>query len=97
MGSPPRQLDGAIGPVIASSSGCASPYEIGSTGILVMVGASARDRRAAPGTAATPGVSGSPGNCSMSATLPRCTPSLLRIGPAGNTGASLYPSSAGSE
>ena len=38
-----------------------------------------------PGDPLTPGVSGSPGNVGMSATLPRCTPWGGRIGPFGKT------------
>ena len=36
-------------------------------------------------TDAKPGVVGSPDACGRSSTLPRCTPSLLRMGPSGNT------------
>src|SRR6059036_304046 len=43
--SPPRHSSGAVGPASAASSGWASPYEIGSTGILVIVCASAVARR----------------------------------------------------
>src|SRR5271165_3831263 len=82
IGSAPRHVAGAVGPVIAASSGCASPYEIGSTGILVIVWASVSARRFASLVAPTPGVSGSPGYC-VSITLPRCTPSGGRYGPAG--------------
>ena len=41
-----------------ASSGCASPYEIGITGIFVSVVASVRARRLASAVAPTPGVSG---------------------------------------
>src|SRR2546426_9093481 len=58
MPSPPRHSDGAIGPVSAASSGSASPYEIGRTGILVIVDASLRARRFASFVAPTPGVRG---------------------------------------
>jgi len=51
---------GATGPVSVRSSGNASLYEIGSTGIFVMVGASFKSRRFASRVAPTPGVSGSP-------------------------------------
>src|SRR3989441_10492239 len=60
-GSAPRQASGAIGPRTAASSGCASPYEIGSTGILVIVCAPASGSRLGPGVAPTPGGKGSPG------------------------------------
>ena len=40
IGSAPRHASGAIGPPSASSSGRASAYEIGRTGIFVSVGAS---------------------------------------------------------
>ena len=48
---------GAVG---ASSSGLASPYEIGSVGILVITVTSFRGSRLASLVAPTPGVSGSP-------------------------------------
>src|SRR5439155_1378470 len=54
--SPPRHSSGAVGPASAASSGWASPYEIGSTGILVIVCASAVARRFASLVAPTPGV-----------------------------------------
>ena len=38
IGRAPRHDSGAIGPRSASSNGCASPYEIGSTGIFVRIG-----------------------------------------------------------
>ena len=82
---------------MAASSGCASPYEIGSTGIFMIVGASLTASRLASRVAPMLGVSGSPGCTGMSITLPRCTPSLLRIGPAGYTSPPKYPSSFGSE
>ena len=97
MGSAPRQAAGATVPCKAFSNGSASAYEIGSVGIVVRVFASFTSMRFAPGTAATPGVSGSPENCGRSSTLPRCTPSRFRIGPSGNTAPAKYPSSRGSE
>src|SRR5256885_6232844 len=60
MASPPRHSCGATAPRRAASSGCASPYEMGNTGILVMVGASLTCSRFASLVAPTPGVSGSP-------------------------------------
>src|SRR5258705_199901 len=56
MPSPPRHSAGAMGPRRAASSGFASPYEMGSTGILVMVGASLTAMRFASFVASTPGV-----------------------------------------
>ena len=86
IGSAPRQSSGASGPASAASSGCASPYEIGSTGIFVRLGASLTASRFASFVAPTPGVSGSPGfDDGKSITLPRCTPSFGRIGPFGKT------------
>src|SRR5215203_3538996 len=61
IGSAPRHAAGATGPANAASSGCASPYEIGITGIFVNVTASLRSRRFASLVAPTLGVSGSPG------------------------------------
>ena len=62
IGSAPRHASGATGPSIAASSGCASPYEIGSTGIFVMrrrvlqrAGASRLGRRPIPGVSGSPG------------------------------------------
>jgi hypothetical protein len=83
MGNAPRHVAGATGPPSASSSGFASAYEIGSTGILVSVGASLSASRLAEGVAPTPGVSGSPGNTGMSATEPRCAPHSFRYAPFG--------------
>ena len=97
IGNPPRHALGASGPVSAASSGCASAYEIGITGIFMMVIASLRSSRFAPGTAPMPGVSGSPGYVGMSSTLPRCTPSFGRNGPAGYVSPAPKPSSRGSE
>src|ERR1017187_9316882 len=97
IGKDPRHAGGAMGPFIAVSSGCASPYEIGSTGILVSVTASLSARRLASLVAPTPGVTGSPGYTGMSITLPRCTPSFGRNGPSGKTSPRKYPSSCGSE
>ena len=97
IGKPPRQFSGATGPLIAASSGCASAYEIGSTGIFMIVAASSFARRFAPSTAPTPGVRGSPGYVGMSMTLPRCTPSFGRYGPCGKVSPSPKPSSFGSE
>src|SRR5260370_22537709 len=94
---PPRHDSGDTSPVSAASSGCASPYESGSTGILVIVGASLMSSRFAFFVAPTPGVSGSPGYVGISATLPRCTPSLGRQAPPGNVSPSTNPSSCGSE
>src|SRR6185436_17294219 len=61
IGSAPRQSPGTTGPPSAMSSGCASPYEIGSTGIFVTVVTALISRRLAEGVAPTFGVSGSPG------------------------------------
>ena len=61
IGSAPRHCAGATRPSNAASSGCASAYEIGITGILVNVAAWASGSRLACGVAPTPGVSGSPG------------------------------------
>jgi hypothetical protein len=58
IGSAPRHDSGAVGPRSAASSGRASPYEIGRTGILVIVAASDRSIRFAPSTAPTPGREG---------------------------------------
>ena len=77
-GSAPRHASGATGPPSASSSGSASPYEIGRTGIFVSVGASLSASRFASVVAPTPGVSGSPGYTGMSITEPRCAPHSLR-------------------
>src|SRR5204862_91651 len=55
MPSPPRHSCGAMAPRRAASSGCASPYEMGNTGILVMVGASLTCSRFASLVAPTPG------------------------------------------
>ena len=63
----------------------------------MIVIASLRSRRVAPGEAPTPGVSGSPGYVGMSSTLPRCTPSFGRYGPFGYVSPSAKPSSRGSE
>jgi hypothetical protein len=68
------------------------PLEDGS-----IVCASERDSLRAPGSAAHPGDSGSPGWVGMSITLPRCTPCHGRIGPWGYTSSTKYPSSRGSE
>ena len=81
IGSPPRQADWATGPESAARSGCASPYEIGNTGIFVNVGAALTGNRLAPGSDGVNGVNGSPGCVGISKTLPRCTPSRFRIGP----------------
>ena len=61
IASAPRQFSGATGPASADSSGSASAYEIGSTGMRVMVFASLRLNRLAFAVAPTPGVNGSPG------------------------------------
>ena len=87
-----------MGPRSCASSGCASPYEMGSTGICVMGFASDIGNRLASGVAPTPGVSGSPDHDdAMSETVPRCTPLAGRAGPAGYTSSMPYPSSRGSE
>src|SRR5262245_41561937 len=61
IGSAPRHSAGTTGPLSAMSSGCASPYEIGRTGIFVNVVTALMSRRLAEGVAPTFGVSGSPG------------------------------------
>src|SRR5215203_1613364 len=61
IGSAPRQSPGTTGPPRAISSGSASPYEIGSTGIFVSVVTALMSRRLAEDVAPTFGVSGSPG------------------------------------
>src|SRR4051812_25265568 len=66
IGRPPRQPSGTTAPPRADSNGWASAYEIGNTGILVSVFASASDKRFASFVAPTPGVSGSPGYVGMS-------------------------------
>ena len=78
MGRPPRHAAGAIGPPSASSSGRASAYEMGSTGIFVSVWAFVNSGRVTPPLAATPGVSGSPGYTGMSDTEPRCAECSFR-------------------
>src|SRR5665213_376890 len=85
IGSAPRHELGATVPPIAASNGNASPYEMGSTGIFVSVGASFIGSRFAFFVAPTPGVRGSPGYVGMSITLPRWTPSAGRRGPLGKT------------
>src|SRR5579862_9820087 len=97
MGKPPRHASGTTGPVIAERSGAASPYEIGITGIVVVVGAFLIGRRLASAVAPILGVSGSPMNSVESCTLPRCTPSRGRRPPWGYVSPAEYPSSRGSE
>ncbi len=65
------------------SSGSASLYEMGSTGIFVMTSASLRSMRFASFVAPMPGVRGSPGWTGISITEPRCAPLSLRYGPFG--------------
>ncbi len=68
---------------MAASSGCASAYEIGSTGIFRIAFACAIGNRLAFLVEPTPGVKGSPAYSGMSATEPRCTPLAGRHPPCG--------------